>query len=280
MRTVASSKRYPSQRDTNWKKNVTLAVVLLSALAIGFSLNYYGPFIRQKIHEIVQEDINTPAGSIWERDNRPPVLLPQSPTPAKASTAPQRPRDVPAPPVHTSISAVSPRESPSRASAQTEQNLFDLPGAIYVSPAEMERNLIASRVPIYPETARLEGLQGRVVAQALISKSGSVTRVHVIEGEPILRDAATEAILQRRYRPYRISGSAGRCHDLHHHLLQTERLAKSHIRNGSVRYAHSRPYDPKDARRKNFVPCEVPHNKIASRFMDAAFRLPGGLASF
>ena len=197
---------YPSQRDSNWKKNVTLAVVLLTALAIGFSLNYYGPFIRQKIHEIVQEDINTPAGSIWERDNRPPVLLPQSPTPAKASTAPQRPRDVPAPPVHTSISAVSPRESPSRASAQTEQNLFDLPGAIYVSPAEMERNLIASRVPIYPETARLEGLQGRVVAQALISKSGSVTRVHVIEGEPILRDAATEAILQRRYRPYRISG--------------------------------------------------------------------------
>ncbi len=196
---------YPSQRDTNWKKNVTLAVVLLTALAIGFSLNYYGPSIRQKIHEIVQEDIDTPSGSIWDRDHRPPVLLPTPASPAKASTAPQRQRDLPAPPVHSSP-AVSPRESPSRTFAQTEQNLFDLPGAVYVSPAEMERNLIASRVPIYPETARAEGLQGRVVAQALISKSGSVTRVHVTEGEPVLRDAATEAILQRRYRPYRISG--------------------------------------------------------------------------
>lgn len=197
---------YPSQRDTNWKKNVTLAVVLLSALAIGFSLNYYGPAIRQKIHEIVQEDIDTPSGSIWDRDHRPPVLLPLPPSPAKASTAPQLPRNVPAPQVHSSTSAISPRESPNREVVQTDQNLFDLPGAVYVSPAEMERNLIVSRVPIYPETARLEGLQGRVVAQALISKYGSVTRVHVIEGEPILRDAATEAILQRRYRPYRISG--------------------------------------------------------------------------
>jgi TonB family protein len=198
---------YPSQRDVNWKKNVTLAVVLLTALAIGFSLNYYGPVIGQKIHEIVQDDINTPAGSIWARDHRPPVLLPASPNPAKASTAPQLPHDVPAPQVHSSTSAVSPRESPSRAVAQTEQNLFDLAGAVYVSPAEMERNLIVSRVPIYPETAKAEGLQGRVVAQALISKSGSVTRLHVIEGDPVFRDAATEAILQRRYRPYRIGGS-------------------------------------------------------------------------
>ena len=70
----------------------------------------------------------------------------------------------------------------------------------------MEKNLIVSRVPIYPESARLEGLQGRVEAQALISKHGSVTRVHVIEGDTILRNAATEAILQRRYRPYRING--------------------------------------------------------------------------
>ena len=110
--------------------------------------------------------------------------------------------------------------------ANANRTSIDLAGAIYVSPAEMERNLIASRVPIYPETARLEGLQGRVVAQALISKSGSVTRVHVIEGDPVFRDAATEAILQRRYRPYSNKGSPVEVTTIHHHLLQTERLAR------------------------------------------------------
>jgi len=196
---------YPSQRDTNWKKNVTLAVVLLSALAVGFTLNYYGPLIREKVHEIVQEDLDTPEGSIWKRDNRPPALLPPTGHPANVVPQPQRP-SVAAAPVVEPPSTPVPKESPNRAGAQTEQNLFDLPGAVYVAPAEMEKNLIVSRVPIYPESARLEGLQGRVVAQALISKHGSVTRVHVIEGDTILRSAATAAILQRRYRPYRISG--------------------------------------------------------------------------
>ena len=196
---------YPSQRDVNWKKNVTLAVVLLSALAVGFTLNYYGPLMREKVHEIVQEDLEAPEGSVWHRDNRPPALLPPTGHPANVVPQPQ-PQGAAAAPVVETPSTPEPKESPGRAVAQTEQNLFDLPGAVYVSPAVMEKNLIVSRVPIYPESARLEGLQGRVVAQALISKFGSVTRVHVIEGDTILRNAATAAILQRRYRPYRING--------------------------------------------------------------------------
>jgi protein TonB len=40
----------------------------------------------------------------------------------------------------------------------------------------------------------------------IISKSGTVKRVHVIDGDPLLRGAAAEAIQKYRYQPYLING--------------------------------------------------------------------------
>jgi outer membrane biosynthesis protein TonB len=195
----------PSGRDTNWRKNVRLAVVFLSGLAVIFCLNYYSPLIRQQFHAIVREDLESPAGSIWDRDTRPPALLP--PRSATVSTPPQLPQSVSSPPLETSKPASLPKEAPDHALARTEEAITYSPGAIKVAAAEMERRLTASRVPIYPQSARLEGVEGTVVAQALISKLGAVTRVHVISGDPRLLSAATEAMYQRHYRPYLLNGT-------------------------------------------------------------------------
>ncbi len=197
----------PSGRDTNWRKNVTLGVVFLSGLAVVFCLNYYNPIIRQKLHAIVQEDLATPAGSIWDRDTRPPALLPAPARSATVSNRPQPTRSVSTPPVEVSKPEAGPKKPPARALEKTEQAITNAPGAIRVAAAEMDRRLIASRVPIYPQAARLEGVEGTVVAQALISKLGAVTRVHVISGDPRLLSAATEAMYQRHYRPYLLNGS-------------------------------------------------------------------------
>jgi TonB family protein len=197
---------FPSQRDVHWKQNVTVGVVLLAALAVGFALNYYSGAIRQKMHEIVQEDLETPAGSIWNRDTRPPALLPPPARSANASTQPQLPQAASPPPVEVSKPDAPSKAPGVRALARTEQAITSLAGAIRVSPSEMERHLITSRVPIYPESARLEGVEGTVVAQALISKYGSVTRIHVVAGDPRLISAATQAMYQRRYRPYLLNG--------------------------------------------------------------------------
>jgi TonB family protein len=78
--------------------------------------------------------------------------------------------------------------------------------AVKVAPAVMEANLLASRVPAYPETAKERHIEGPVVVQALISKDGFVDRVHVIEGNPQLRNAAAEAIQRWRYKPYLLNG--------------------------------------------------------------------------
>ena len=82
----------------------------------------------------------------------------------------------------------------------------DLAGAVRVAPSVMETNLVASRVPAYPEVAKVDRIRGSVVMQAIISKDGLVKRVHVIQGDSRLRGAAIEAVYKRRYRPYLLSG--------------------------------------------------------------------------
>jgi TonB family protein len=99
-----------------------------------------------------------------------------------------------------------------RAVAQTQQAVADTistiesAGAIRVNPSVMDENLIVQRVPAYPEAAKLSGVQGDVVMQALISKEGTVKRVHVVEGDSRLRTAAEEAVYKWRYRPYVLHG--------------------------------------------------------------------------
>ena len=86
-----------------------------------------------------------------------------------------------------------------------EPEIFDA-GVVRVPAAVMEANLIASRVPAYPETAKAEGIEGRVVMEALISKNGTVEGVRVIEGDRHLRAAAEDAVRKWHYRPYLVSG--------------------------------------------------------------------------
>jgi TonB family protein len=99
-----------------------------------------------------------------------------------------------------------------RVVAQTEQAMADgissaeAAGAVLVNPSVMDENLVVQRVPAYPEVAKMSGVEGDVVMQALISKEGTVKRVHVTEGDSRLRSAAEEAVYKWRYRPYVLHG--------------------------------------------------------------------------
>jgi TonB family protein len=75
-----------------------------------------------------------------------------------------------------------------------------------VAPSVMQNNLILSRVPLYPHTAKTNHAEGPVTVKAVISRSGTVEEVHVIEGDPLLRKAAAEAIYKWRFRPYLVNG--------------------------------------------------------------------------
>jgi TonB family protein len=101
--------------------------------------------------------------------------------------------------------------SPS-ASAPTENTTSnyapsgDTAGPVEVATAVMQANLVRSREPAYPRAARVEHVDGPVVVKAIISRSGAVEDVRVIEGNPLLRGAASEAIYKWRFKPYLLNG--------------------------------------------------------------------------
>jgi TonB family protein len=63
--------------------------------------------------------------------------------------------------------------------------------------------LLSKKVqPQYPEEAKKEGVQGRVVLQAEIDENGNVQHLMLISGHPTLAPAAIAAVNQWKYKPY------------------------------------------------------------------------------
>jgi len=70
----------------------------------------------------------------------------------------------------------------------------------------MEANLVHRVQPAYPPLARAARIQGPVVLQAVISKSGTIENLQVLNGHPMLVRSALDAVRQWRYRPYFLNG--------------------------------------------------------------------------
>ena len=66
----------------------------------------------------------------------------------------------------------------------------------------MEGNLIYRVEPRYPPLAIQARIQGDVVLQAMISRSGMIENLQLVSGHPMLVRAAMDAVRQWRYRPY------------------------------------------------------------------------------
>lgn len=66
--------------------------------------------------------------------------------------------------------------------------------------------------PIYPEEARANDIEGVVEVLALVDTSGVIAQATILggTGNALLERAATEAVLQCRYHPYRRDGRAER----------------------------------------------------------------------
>jgi periplasmic protein TonB len=80
------------------------------------------------------------------------------------------------------------------------------PISLKVSSGVMAGNLLAKTLPQYPAIPKSAGIQGTVVLQATISKSGSIQNLRVISGHPMLQQAALDAVRSWRYKPYLLNG--------------------------------------------------------------------------
>ena len=60
--------------------------------------------------------------------------------------------------------------------------------------------------PQYPEAARTQRIQGLVTLDVQIGGEGAVHNIAVVEGNPLLAEAAVQAVRQWRYQPYFVDG--------------------------------------------------------------------------
>src|SRR6185369_9273455 len=80
------------------------------------------------------------------------------------------------------------------------------PQRVRVSQGVTQGLLLRQVKPNYPQLARTARIQGAVLLQAEISKSGDIQNLRVISGHPMLIQSALEAVKQWKYKPYYLNG--------------------------------------------------------------------------
>jgi len=206
---------------------LVLAGVVWTAVSHGYAeslLAHYGPAAREKMELFREElrDLKSKGSASKPKISQKPVSpvspAPQTP-PHPAATAASAP-----PKTTATESAGSTQRNPAKlpsprnasptvhaASAPAairQQSVLVDENAIRVPSSTMEANLVASRVPIYPDTAKAMGIEGPVVLEVTISRSGTVDFARAVSGDPHLRAAAEEAVMKWRYKPYSSQGRA------------------------------------------------------------------------
>jgi TonB family protein len=81
-----------------------------------------------------------------------------------------------------------------------------LTGALREDPSDFQKRLTYSPHPSYPALAQTAGIEGTVKLQVRTTKDGRVEVLKLIEGEPVLADAAIAAVKQWRAQPGTING--------------------------------------------------------------------------
>lgn len=79
-------------------------------------------------------------------------------------------------------------------------------GPAHISSGVAAGLLIQKVVPEYPSIARAARVEGTVVLEAVISRTGAIERLRVVSGPVMLQQAALNAVQQWRYRPYMLNG--------------------------------------------------------------------------
>ncbi len=74
------------------------------------------------------------------------------------------------------------------------------------SASDLAGMLLQKVLPVYPEQARRQGVQGQVVLKAVIGKDGTVAELRPLQGPQELTAAAIDAVQHWRFRPYELKG--------------------------------------------------------------------------
>jgi protein TonB len=80
-------------------------------------------------------------------------------------------------------------------------------GDLVEVPEDYADDQVVRRVhPVYPKQAKARKLHGTVVLQAVVNKQGKVDSLQLVSGDPLLAQAAADAVKQWRYKPFSHNG--------------------------------------------------------------------------
>jgi len=75
--------------------------------------------------------------------------------------------------------------------------------SVWLAPAQAETRLLNRTEPQYPREALAAHRAGDVVLEVQVAEDGSISSIRTLSGDPLLAAAATEAVRNWRYQPYR-----------------------------------------------------------------------------
>jgi periplasmic protein TonB len=135
--------------------------------------------------------------------SKAPAAKPAAPPVHKKVASPGASADAPAP----SLAAIGENSSAALPNLATSTSTpAPVLGTMNVSQG-LSRGLILKKTqPTYPSVALQMRIEGPVELLATISKTGNITAVKILHGDPQLARAALEAVKQWKYKPYLLDG--------------------------------------------------------------------------
>ncbi|HYG98430.1 MAG TPA: energy transducer TonB [Terriglobales bacterium] len=77
---------------------------------------------------------------------------------------------------------------------------------IRISEMVLDKFIVERPVPPYPKEARSRGVEGLVRLKIVLTNAGELASVQVVEGDPLLIEAALDAVRYWRFKPYILNG--------------------------------------------------------------------------
>jgi TonB family protein len=130
----------------------------------------------------------------------------------EAPTAATRSADTTTPAISAAMPSLAASASAGGILADTPSSGPAAPPSARTSSGVRQPRLLSAPEPIYPDQARAARVQGDVSVDLLISDTGKVAGLSVLSGSPLLRDAALNALRQRRYAPAMLDGKPVSAH--------------------------------------------------------------------
>jgi len=181
-------------------------LVIAAAIALGVALGWRGAAraVRTAVASRASESPAASANSVKEPEtsaSNPPVAAQVDSTSPVKTSSPSN-REVPSGGlVITQDGKVIYRMEPARGVAPSSGH------ATASVPASSTPSRLIHRVePEYPLEAREKHIQGSVVLDVQVQGEGTVGNIDVVQGDPLLSEAAIQAVRQWKYQPYLVDG--------------------------------------------------------------------------